>query len=72
MFNCRTKEDMLVCLKYDLQSRLDRLKTARASKCTYDRTLEKSLEGDMTKLSFVLDQEMRCCMLWSSSMLWAC
>jgi hypothetical protein len=42
---------------------------AIASRWTYDRTLENSLEGDMTKLSFVFDQEMRCCMLWSSSML---
>lgn len=42
MFNCRTKEEILVCLKYD------------------DKTLENSLEGDMTKLSLVLDQEMRC------------
>ena len=23
MFNCRTNEEMLVCLKYDLQGRLD-------------------------------------------------
>lgn len=39
---------------------------------TYDRTLENSLDGDMTKLSFVLDQEMRCWMLWSSSILRPC
>lgn len=39
--------------------------------CTYDRTLLNSLDGLMTKLSFVLDHEMRCWMLWSSSMLWA-
>lgn len=39
---------------------------------TYDRTFENSLEGDMTKLSFVLDHEMRCWMLWSSSMLRLC
>ena len=39
---------------------------------TYDRTFENSLEGDMTKLSFVLDQEIRCWMLWSSSMLGLC
>jgi hypothetical protein len=34
-----------------------------------DSTFENSLEGDMTKLSLVLAQEMRCWMLWSSSML---
>lgn len=37
--------------------------------CTYDRTFEKSLEGDMTKLSLVLDHEIRCWMVWSSSIL---
>lgn len=36
---------------------------------TYDRTFENSLDGDITKLSFVLDQDIRCWMLWSSSML---
>jgi hypothetical protein len=30
---------------------------------TYDRTFENSLEGDMTKLSLVLDQEIKCWML---------
>jgi len=36
---------------------------------SYARTLENSVEGDMTKLSLVLDQEIKCCILWSSSML---
>ena len=36
---------------------------------TYERTLENSVDGDMTKLSFVLDHEIRCCMLMSSNML---
>lgn len=45
------------------------IKSGQSSRCTYDRTLEKSLEGDMTKLSLLLDHEMRCWMLWSSSML---
>ena len=36
---------------------------------TYDRTLENSDVGDMTKLSLVLDQEIRCWMAGSSSML---
>lgn len=60
MFNCRTKEEIFVCLKYDLRARLDILKEAKAPRSTYDNTLENSLEGDMTKLSFVLDHEMRC------------
>lgn len=37
----------------------------------YDNTLEKSAEGDMTKLSADDDHEMRCCILVSSSMLLA-
>lgn len=36
---------------------------------TYASTLENSLDGDTTKLSFVFDHEMRCCILGSSSML---
>lgn len=72
MFNCRTKDDMLVCLKYDLDATdqrrlLPSWKTQWA--LSYDRTLENSLEGDITKLSFVLDHEIKCWMLWSSSML---
>lgn len=35
----------------------------------YDNTLEKSAEGDITKLSADEDHEIRCCMLESSSML---
>lgn len=30
---------------------------------TYAKTFENSDDGDMTKLSLVVDQEMRCCML---------
>ena len=37
---------------------------------TYDKTFEKSLDGDMMKLSAEFDHDIRCCMLWSSSMLW--
>ena len=38
---------------------------------THARTLENSDVGDMTKLSFVPDQEMRCWMLGSSSILFS-
>lgn len=38
----------------------------------YARTFENSEDGDMTKLSFVLDHEIKCCMLWSSNMLFQC
>jgi hypothetical protein len=36
---------------------------------TYERTLEKSLEGDMTKLSAEGDHDIKCCILWSSNIL---
>ena len=36
---------------------------------TYARTLEKSAEGDMTKLSEELDHAIKCCMLGSSNIL---
>ena len=36
---------------------------------TYERTFEKSWQGDMTKLSFELDHEMRCLIDSSSSIL---
>lgn len=36
---------------------------------TYDRTFEKSLEGDITKLSAEPDQAIKWRILWSSSML---
>lgn len=39
---------------------------------TYARTLEKSCEGDITKLSAELDQLIRCCMFGSSNMLRFC
>lgn len=35
----------------------------------YAKTFANSLEGEMRKLSLELDQEMRCWMVWSSSML---
>ena len=70
MFNCRTKEEMLVCLKYCLST----FSSAPANEFaiveqTHESTLEKSVDGDMTKLSFVVDQEIRCWMFRSSSML---
>lgn len=39
---------------------------------THESTLEKSAEGDMTKLSPLSAHEMRCDILLSSSMLSAC
>lgn len=63
---------MLVCLKYDLNSKSTLHDIKMAGGGTYDKTFENSLEGDMTKLSFVLDQEIRCWILWSSSMLCPC
>ena len=36
---------------------------------TYDRTFENSVEGDMTKLSLVLDHDIKCWMLGSSNIL---
>lgn len=38
---------------------------------TYARTLEKSVDGDMTKLSLLLDHEMRFCIAGSSNILHA-
>lgn len=71
MFNCLTKDEMLVCLKYDLRDTKSAHVSARGHMLvrTYARTLENSVDGDMTKLSFELDQEMRCWMVWSSSIL---
>lgn len=36
---------------------------------THAKTLEKSVDGDMTKLSLLLDQDIRFCILESSSIL---
>ena len=71
MFNCRTKEEMLVCLKYCLSTfSLERARPdPQRFEPTHESTLEKSVDGDMTKLSFVVDQEIRCWMFGSSSML---
>lgn len=68
MFSCRTKEDILVCLKYCL-SHVSDCRTDYARKFAHARTLENSGDGDMTKLSLEVDQEMRLWMLRSSSML---
>jgi len=38
----------------------------------YAKTFENSDDGDITKLSFELDHEMRCWILWSSSILLQC
>lgn len=56
-----------MCLKYELGNLAVFYSILQRS--TYDSTFENSDEGDMTKLSLVLDQEIRCCILWSSSIL---
>lgn len=58
IFNCRTNDEILVCLKYWLL-RVS-LQWYQEILPTYARTFENSLDGDMTKLSLVLDQEIRC------------
>lgn len=62
MFNCRTKDEILVCLKYWLGqvSQVLMQRSHSIALGSYERTLEKSAVGDMTKLSAVADQEMRC------------
>lgn len=59
---------MFVCLKYWLLLKLVSL-VGRAGLETYARTLEKSCEGDITKLSAEVDQLIKCCMLGSSNIL---
>jgi hypothetical protein len=61
MFNCRTNEEIFVCLKYCL--RKCELRFWRRDRSTHERTLEKSLEGDMTKLSAEGDHDIKCCIL---------
>lgn len=68
MFSCLTKDDMLVCLKYCLDLIQPMVSQGNVEE-THARTLENSEEGDMTKLSFVLDHDIRCWILWSSNML---
>lgn len=68
MFSWRTNDEMFVCLKYCLYERTyeryilprnsNKIFSPRAT--TYARTFEKSEVGDMTKLSFELDQDIRC------------
>ena len=53
---------MFVCLKYCLDVSVRNTDTTHTSD-TYARTFENSEDGDMTKLSLVLDQEMRCWMV---------
>ena len=49
--------------------RLVHLSLVRSQGWTYASTLENSLEGDITKLSLEFDQDIRCCILGSSSIL---
>ena len=67
MFSCRTNEDIFVCLKYCLAKSAFTRKFKLTD--TYARTFENSDDGDMTKLSLLLAQEMRCDMVWSSNIL---
>ena len=67
MFNWRTKDEILVCLKYCLQMSAYDHRASNGD--AYARTFEKSLDGDMRKLSSDGDQVMRCDMLGSSNML---
>ena len=61
---------MFVCLKYCLPGIVREVHYSHISHmATYERTLEKSAEGDMTKLSALEDHDIRCWMLESSSML---
>lgn len=53
---------MFVCLKYCLAKSAFTCNSARFTD-TYARTFENSDEGDMTKLSLLLAQEMRCDMV---------
>ena len=71
MFSCRTKDEILVCLKNCL-GRVSSGTALLLHRSTHDRTFENSAEGDMTKLSLLLDQEIRFAMLGSSSMLYYC
>lgn len=41
----------------------------RIGACTNAKTFEKSADGDITKFSLLLDQDIRCCMFGSSNML---
>ena len=58
---------MLVCLKYCLF--YGKPWSERRIANTYDNTLEKSAEGDITKLSALADHDIKCWILGSSSML---
>jgi hypothetical protein len=62
-------EGRYVCVFEILPGPCQRLSTELSFLLAYARTLENSGEGDMTKLSLEADQEIRLCMLRSSSML---
>ena len=52
---------MFVCLKYCLKIiSISTIWTPDDMSLTYAKTLENSEDGDMTKLSLLLDHEMRC------------
>lgn len=58
-----------MCLKYCLEQVSWNCQGEVAPVESYDSTLEKSAVGDMTKLSALADQDIRCWMVVSSSML---
>ena len=59
---------MLVCLKYCLSRQINAT-LSLTSVVTHAKTLEKSVEGDITKLSLLADQDIKFWMLGSSNML---
>lgn len=73
MFSCRTKDEMLVCLKYVLWYAslvsLSHMSDVTVARETHARTLENSDEGLITKLSLEEDHDIKCWIFLSSSML---
>lgn len=67
MLSCLTNEEMFVCLKYVLVA--VSVSPAVTMHSTHEHALANSALGLITKLSFVLDQLIRCDILESSSML---
>lgn len=58
MLSWRTNDEMFVCLKYCLAN--GQREFWNTYRDTYERTLEKSAEGDITKLSALGDHDIKC------------